>query len=142
MPTTSSNSARPITNGIGTIGFGLAFPPGVGPDGRIARSSGAEAIRESIRIILSTEPGERLMLPEFGGGLHRFLFRPNTTATHRLIEETVVTALTIWESRIAVEAVEVGVDPDDARAAVVTIRFRVAETGVEDRLDLRVTLGT
>ena len=59
----------------------MSFPPRVGPDGRVAWSEGEVNVREAIRIILMTEPRERLRLPEFGGGLSRFLFEPNTV-TH------------------------------------------------------------
>jgi len=50
------------------IGRSISFPPRV-VDGRVAWSEGADNVRESIRIILMTEPGERLRLQEFGGGL-------------------------------------------------------------------------
>ena len=66
-------------------GKGMAFPPRVGTDGGIAWSEGEDNIRESIRVILMTEPGERLRLPQFGAGLGRFLFEPNIVATHTLI---------------------------------------------------------
>ena len=55
------------------FGQGMAFPPRVGPDGRTAWSVGETNVHESIRIILSTDPGERLRLPAFGAGLRRFL---------------------------------------------------------------------
>ena len=50
-------------------GQSMAFPPQVGEDGRIQWSSGPVNIRESIEIILKTELGERIYLPDFGGGL-------------------------------------------------------------------------
>ena len=50
------------------FGRGISFPPRVGPDGRVAWSEGEVNVREAIRIILMTEPRERLRLPEFGGG--------------------------------------------------------------------------
>jgi len=101
---------------VRALGQGLEFPPGLDADGRWAWSSAAENIRQSIRIILSTEPGERLMLPEFGGGLKRHLFRPNVASTHRLIQEAIVVALGRWERRIRLESVDVVPDPDDPRA--------------------------
>src|SRR5207244_5141326 len=62
-------------------GRGMAFPPRVGPDGRVAWSEGEVNIREAIQIILKTEERERLNLPAFGGGLRKFLFEPNTVTT-------------------------------------------------------------
>lgn len=119
-------------------GRGMAFPPRVGADGRIAWSEGEPNVREAIRIILSTEPGERLRLPEFGAGLRRFLFEPNTLATHTLIRQTIAEALKRWEPRVQVEAVEVQADASDAEAAIATITYRLVATQVQERVSLSV----
>lgn len=119
-------------------GRGMAFPPRVGADGRIAWSEGEPNVREAIRIVLSTEPGERLRLPAFGAGLRRFLFEPNTLATHTLIRQTIAEALKRWEPRIQVAAVEVQVDEADAESALATITYRLVATQVQERVSLRV----
>jgi len=122
------------------FGQGFTFPPRLGTDGRVSLSAGPENIRQDIRVILLTEPGDRLMLPEFGAGLGRFLFQPNMVATHRLIEERVTRALTLWEPRIRLESVMVDADTGDAQAAAVTIRYSLIATGASDRIDLSVRL--
>ena len=122
------------------LGRGISFPPRIGVDGRFAYSAGAENVRESIRVILSTDRQERVMLPQFGGGLTRYLFEPNTPDTHRLIQERITQALTRWEPRIDLETVRVIAAPDDPRAAVATVRYRLRATGVSDRADLTVRL--
>ena len=89
----------------------------MGADGRIAWSEGEENVREAIQIILLTEcERARCMLPEFGGGLGRFLFEPNNVTTRHLIEDRIAKALAQWEPRIAVESVEVEADPQDPQA--------------------------
>src|SRR5881394_3920291 len=98
----------------GILGRGISFPPRVGADGRIAWSEGEDNIRDAIRIILGTERNERLRLPEFGAGLERYLFEPNTVATRHQLQERILRALAAWEPRIAVESVDVDEDPDDA----------------------------
>jgi phage baseplate assembly protein W len=122
------------------LGRGVSFPPRIGSDGRFAYSAGAENVRESIRVILSTDRQERLMLPDFGGGLTRYLFQPNTPTTHTLIQESITDSLAVWEPRIEVESVRVAADPADNRAAIATIRYRVRATGLQDRTDLIVRL--
>src|SRR5690606_23952036 len=104
---------------------GISFPPRLGEDGRMAWSEGPQNIRESIRVILSTEAGERFMLPSFGGGLRRFLFEPNTASTRRLIEERVTQSLAMWEPRIRLDGVAVEADPHDPAIAHVTIHYRL-----------------
>ena len=122
------------------FGKSMAFPPQLNAESRTAWSEGADNIRESIRIILSTEPGERLMLPAFGVGLGRFLFEPNTVTTHRRIEEAVLQSLARWERRIKVDEVGVEADPEDAQSALLTLRYTLVANQVSDQLLLRVQL--
>ena len=123
-------------------GRGMAFPPRVGADGRIAWSDGEDNIREAIRVILMTEPGERLHLPAFGARLGRFLFEPNILATHTLLRQRIADALKRWEPRIQVEGVEVQADAVDPQAAIATITFRLVATQALERVSLAVTVGT
>jgi phage baseplate assembly protein W len=123
------------------MGRGIAFPPRVDTEGRLAWSEGANNVREAIRIILSTERRERVMLPEFGGGLRRFLFEPNTPATHRLIQETIKRAVGRWEPRVHVESVQVITDPDEPQGAIATLHYRLVATQITDRVDINLRLG-
>lgn len=122
------------------FGRGISFPPRVGADGRLAWSQGEANVRESIRVILMTELQERLMLPDFGGGLGIFLFEPNTISTRLLIQDRVVKALAQWEPRIAVQQVDVTPDPVDQQAAIVTITYKLVATQALERVSLNVTL--
>lgn len=122
------------------LGRGIAFPPHVGSDGRLAWSQGEANVREAMEIVLKTDRNERLRLPEFGGGLPRFLFEPNTAATHQQLAEEVEKALGAWEPRITVQAVEVADDPSDAEAAVATVLYKLVATQTSERVSLSVPL--
>jgi phage baseplate assembly protein W len=122
------------------FGRGVSFPPRVGPDGRITWSSGAQNIRECIRVILLTEPGERVMLREFGGGLRRFLFAPNVVSTHRLIEEAIRQAVGRWEPRIRLNDVQVEGAEDDETTAIATLRYTLVANRAEEQMRLRLQL--
>ena len=122
------------------FGQGLSFPPRVGADGRLAWSEGEENVRESIRVILLTELGERLLRPDFGCGLRRFLFEPNTVTTRALIREAIANAIKAREPRVAVEAVTVESDAEDARLVAVEILFRLVATQAAGRVGLTLQL--
>jgi phage baseplate assembly protein W len=122
------------------FGRSMGFPPRVGPDGRVAWSEGESNVRESIRIILLTDQRERFQLPEFGGGLSRFLFEPNTTTTRQLLGDRIKRALAEWEPRIRVESVSVDPDAEDPEAAVATITYRLIATRALERVSLNVAL--
>jgi len=122
------------------LGQGISFPPRIGEDGRLAWSSGADSIRESIRVILMTNPGERLMRPAFGTGLRGFLFEPNVPATHRLIQDRVTFTLRRWEPRLTLVRVIVDADPDDGQQANVTIEYKLVATEERGQVGLAVRL--
>jgi len=122
------------------FGRGMSFPPRVGLDGRIAWSEGSANVRESIAIILTTEAKERVMLPEFGGGLRSMLFEPNTVTTRARIQHAITTSLAEWEPRIAVSEVTVEEDPSDPRSAIATIVYTLVATQTQEKVTLSVTL--
>jgi phage baseplate assembly protein W len=122
------------------FGRGISFPPRVGSDGRIAWSEGETNIREAIQVILKTDRNERLRLSDFGGGLNRFLFEPNTTMTRHQLQDRITRALTAWEPRIALESVDVDPDAKDPEAAVATIQYKLVATQQRERVTLSVAL--
>ncbi len=125
----------------GTLfGRSISFPPRL-VDGRLAWSVGEANVRESIQIILLTELGERLRLPTFGGGLHEFLFEPNTVTTHQLIADRITQAVTQWEPRVVIEAVLVEADTRDPQAAIATLTYKLVATQARERVQLNVAVG-
>ncbi len=110
------------------LGRGWNFP--VRPDtrsGALDFASGPDKVRQSIWLILDTEPGERIMRPDFGCGLRRYLMKPNTTATRALIQHDVELALAQWEPRVEVRLVDV--EPGDDPALVL---IQIAYTHLRD----------
>ena len=122
------------------FGRGMAFPPHIGSDGRIAWSEGETNIRQAIEIILRTEERERINLPAFGAGLQRYLFEPNTVATRAQIKDRISRALQQWEPRIAVTSIEVDEDPRDPQSAVATIKYQLVATSAAAQVTLGVRL--
>jgi phage baseplate assembly protein W len=122
------------------FGRGISFPPRLGPDGRVAWSAGPDNVRECIRVLLLTELGERIRLPEFGGSLRALLGDPNTVSTRRLVQQRIEDALRLWEPRVAVDSVQVEEADEDAAAAIATITYRLVATQATERTTLRVQL--
>lgn len=108
--------------------------------GALAWPDLAQSVRDGIRLILSTRPGEQLMRPDFGGGLDRLLHAPNTVATRRQIRDLVQEALARWERRILLDAVEVWEVDGQPSALRVEIVFRLARTGAPGAMNVTVQL--
>jgi phage baseplate assembly protein W len=122
------------------FGRGIAFPPRIDRDGRVAWSEGEQNVRDAIRILLMTRPGERLFLPDLGAGLDRLLFEPNTVTTRQSIRDRITRTLQKWEPRIVVESVDVEADLDDEKAAIATITYQLVATQARERMNVSVTL--
>jgi uncharacterized protein len=121
----------------------ISFPfDGVGPDGRLAWTTGNESVREVMQNILLTRPGERLMRPAFGAGLRSFVHQPNNETTRALISDAARRAIERWETRVSVE--EVTVLPDRERLSHVnlTIHYRLRQDGTGAELALAIDLGS
>jgi len=103
------------------LGTGWSFPVAVGPGDEVNMVAGDSDIREAIRIILETDPGERVMRPDFGAGLRRLVFEPVNTSTMTLVQQRVEAALVTWEPRIEVQQVTVSA----RRAALGVLDIRI-----------------
>jgi uncharacterized protein len=118
------------------IGRGWRFPVKPGEDGRLhylggetsrrsARDENAEKIRQSLWILLSTAPGERLMLPDFGCGIHDLVFEPNSAVLRGTVQVKVMEALQRWEPRIDVLDVHVDSPPEERNLLNIRIDYRI-----------------
>ena len=110
------------------LGRGWKFPVTTGAEGHITMSQYEQDIKEALWIILSTAKGERVMRPEFGCGIHDFVFASINTSTLALIESSVREALTIWEPRIELIKVEVSTERIDEGKLFITIEYRMRTT--------------
>lgn len=116
------------------LGTGWSFPPRVTPDGRLAVATYEEDVRQAILIILRTEPGERVMRPDFGAGLRAFVFESVNQTTLSLIERRVRDALIAWEPRIDVRAVAVTQDAAEHGRVLVDLTYQVRATNAIQNL--------
>ena len=90
-------------------GWGF-FPMRTDVNGAVALVRMHQDVEEAIRIILATAPGERPMRPEFGCGIHNYVFAPANAATAGQIAYEVRSALDRWEPRIELHDVLVSFD--------------------------------
>jgi phage baseplate assembly protein W len=109
------------------LGRGWNFPVGIDREQRILMSTDEENIRQSIWIILATAPGERMMRPDFGCGIHRLVFSVNNAKTRAELVEAVRLALVMWEPRIDVLAVTVETK-GQGEVLLINIQYRVRTT--------------
>ena len=110
------------------LGIGWRFPLQVGPDGRIAKARYEQRVEESIVLILSTAPGERPMLADFGCDIHDVVFAPNDSRTITLVVEAAREALTRYEPRIDLLEVTAENSAEAPNLLLIRVNYRVRAT--------------
>jgi len=122
------------------LGVGATFPFRFDGAGAVAVSDGDapdhDKIKESIRHILSTRPGERFFLPGFGSRLHELVFQQNDVVLKALARQYIVDAVKRWEKRVKVTKVEFSEDPEtiEQNRFLIRITYQVIGSQVEGNL--------
>jgi len=98
-------------------------------------------VRQSVRVILSTRPGELLLHPDFGAGLDTFLNDLDTVALRRRIHDRILDSLARWEPRIDVDRVDVCDVPGQPSQLRIQIHYRLRRNGVPASVGLTLATG-
>ncbi len=117
----------------------IKYPVGVDTaSGQWAREDDyAEHVDQLIRQLLFTNPGERINRPDFGCGLRRMLFAPNSDVSATLAQVTVFEALQKWlNSVIKVDSVKVEAEGD---TMAIRLTYTLRALGEKRYLNLEVT---
>ena len=114
---------------------GIAFPFRKGNTSLPQAAEGDDLIKDSIRQILLTNRGERVMRPDFGTGVFSFVFENNDEVLASLLESDIRTALARYEPRIDVRDVRSG---SEENKILVEVFYLVKSTGAEDKVVLGV----
>ena len=110
------------------LGTGWGFPPEFGKNRKIRLSSEEEDIRESLEIILSTNPGERVMRPTFGCGLNKVVFEHINQSTVTEIIDIVERAILFFEPRITLDKVELDFQNPVEGRLLMNLKYTVRST--------------
>jgi phage baseplate assembly protein W len=111
------------------LGRGWAMPVELDPrTGLVASVAHEEDIRQSILIILETAPGERVMRPNFGCGIHELVFTAVDSTAIQRIRSEVEEALRRCEARIEVLAVNVDEEATIEGKLLIELEYRVRKT--------------
>jgi phage baseplate assembly protein W len=94
--------------------IGLQYPLVKTPRGILSQKNGIDQIKADLLQLILTNPGERVMLPEYGVPLRSMIFEPNDVELERNLKKIILDAIERWEPRIQVSGIEVyGNFPED-----------------------------
>jgi hypothetical protein len=127
--------ARPI------LGQGWRFPILPDETGGLGYSADDVNVEQSLRILLMTDLGQRVMRPDFGCKAPRLVFAPGSVQYLRLLETTVREAVRDWEPRVELEDVRAEVDPNEETRVIVSISYLVRQTNSRNNMVFPFYLG-
>ena len=114
---------------------------GVDEQGRWRYAENDQSVREVIRNILLTRPGERLMRAQLGAGLADIIHQPNNPTTRNLMAGVIQKAVEQWETRVRLDQVEVLPDRENLSLVQVIIRYTMRYSGQASQLTFGLELG-
>jgi phage baseplate assembly protein W len=124
------------------LGNGWRFPILPDETGGLGYVAGDVNVEQSLRILLLTDLGQRVMRADFGCKAPRLVFDPGSVQYLRLLETTVREAVRDWEPRVELEDVRAEVDPNEETRVIVSIGYRVRQSNTRNNLVFPFYLGT
>ena len=97
-----------------------------------------EYIRQLIKQVIFTDPGERINLPAFGGGVRRLIFAPNSLAGASLAQTLIYQSLTTWLGTV-IKVNDVKTEAANEKL-LITVDYTVLQRGERRFLNIEVTV--
>lgn len=117
------------------LGTGWSFPPEFERRAKeVKMSSDEDDIRESLNILLSTSPGERVMQPAYGCGLKALIFENVSESTLTEIKDAIERAVLFFEPRINLESIEVNTDEINNGLMKIQLNYTIRTTNTRSNM--------
>lgn len=111
------------------LGTGWSFPPSFNKtNGAVQLVSAEEDIRQSLAILLGTTLGERIMHPDFGCNLDRYLFAPMNNTMKSIVKDLVETAIIRHEARIDLLSINLNMEKELEGVLLIELNYTIRST--------------
>jgi|TARA_Y100000310_G_scaffold304448_1_gene343639 phage baseplate assembly protein W len=110
------------------VGIDYPFHRSLGAEGWFkGTTTTIEAVKTNIKMLLKTEKGERLMQPNLGISLRRFLFEQMTQETFNDIQAEIIDAFDFWLPFVEIRDVEVSNKSADSNSIIIDLSFNITK---------------
>lgn len=93
--------------------LGAPYPIQKHPRGYLFTQNRTGQIKSDLLVLLLTNPGERVMLPDYGTPLNRLIFEPKDETLADVARQMIIDSIEKWEPRIAVQQIDVSLNFDE-----------------------------
>jgi len=97
-----------------------------------------EMITQNLKMLLLTNPGERVMEPDFGVGLNQYLFEYFTPSTYEKIETRIREQVATYMPAIRITKIDFGNPTPDANKLGFSVEYSIPNIGVKDLLEFTI----
>ena len=143
MPILNRKENNDILSQNPRVNVGIDFPTAIVPDGDgffKGTKTTEDAITSNIRLLLLTQRGERVMQPNLGINLRRFLFEPITENTAVEIENDIVQTFSYWLPFVQIRDIQIDLSSQDANQIGIKLIFKV-KNGSDRLSSVQVDIG-
>ena len=117
------------------LGTGWCFPPNFSnTDGKTEMVSDSEDIKQSLMILLSTVPGERVHRPQYGCGIHKIVFEKMNSSTMTLIKHMIEKAIILFEPRIQLNDIQFNFENEREGTLFIEIDYTIRLTNTRSNM--------
>lgn len=116
-------------------GRGWAFPPRFTLSDGACMVAGSEDVRQSLLILFSTLPGERIMRDGYGCDLNQFMFANISSALTAEIESQIIDDVLQWEPRAEIADIDVGQDDIIPSLLQIEVTYRLRGSDFSTKVD-------
>ncbi len=111
------------------LGRGWSFPPTFNAQLKeIEMAEKKEDIEQSLRILLTTAIGERVMQPKYGCNMDELVFEALNTTTKTIIKDKVKTAILYFEPRIEPKKIELNTANELEGEVLIEVEYVIRST--------------
>ena len=119
--------------------FGVALPISRDTsDGFAMLKSFKKVVKQNLKMLILTAPGERVMEPEFGVGVRNFLFENFNSSTYEKIRKKINDQASIYMPSIRIEEISFSGESQDLNRLLMQIRFSVPDIGITEMLEFTI----
>lgn len=117
------------------LGRGWSFPPTFEKELKSVELVEDELdIEQSLKLILSTRPGERLTNPEFGCSIYEYLFEPINSTTEYFLREAIEKAVLYYEPRITLNEVHIETEREKDGIVDIKLEYTIRKINVRSNI--------
>jgi len=116
------------------LGRGWSFPPRFDGHKRLVMVENEADIEESLRLLLATRCGERVMQPAYGTTLHRLVFESANEQVLTEMKDMLKKAVLFFEPRVELVQIEAQISSGDWACLQLLLEYRIRSTNTRHNL--------